>query len=50
LDSLPDPLQEQAVELKCDSSAKDNLKAMSLEEFWVKYLPIYPKIGEERCV
>jgi hypothetical protein len=47
VDSLPDPLQEQVVKLKRYSSGKVNFETMSLEEFWVKYLPTYPKVGEE---
>jgi hypothetical protein len=34
LDSLPNPLQEQAIELKGDTSATDNFKSMNLEESW----------------
>lgn len=43
---LSDPLQEQDVGLKCDSNAKDNFETMSLVEFWAKYLPINPYVGE----
>ena len=44
---IPETLQEEAIDLKCDSCAKINFEAMSLEDFWVKYYPIYPKVGEE---
>ncbi|KAF2350453.1 hypothetical protein FHG87_018791 [Trinorchestia longiramus] len=27
--------------------AKRDFETMKLEEFWVKYLPMYPKVGEE---
>ncbi|XP_045121815.1 zinc finger BED domain-containing protein 5-like [Portunus trituberculatus] len=44
---LLDSLQEEAIDLKCDSSAKRDFETMKLEEFWLKYLPMYPKVGEE---
>ncbi|KAF2362564.1 protein of unknown function DUF4371 [Trinorchestia longiramus] len=44
---LLESLQEEAIDLKCDSSAKRDFETMKLEEFWVKYLPTYPKVGEE---
>ncbi|XP_063872067.1 LOW QUALITY PROTEIN: protein FAM200C-like [Scylla paramamosain] len=44
---LLESLQEEAINLKCDSSAKRDFETMKLEEFWVKYLPMYPKVGEE---
>lgn len=44
---LLESLQEEAIDLKCDSSAKRDFETMKLEEFWVKYLPMYPKVGEE---
>ncbi|XP_068240325.1 zinc finger BED domain-containing protein 5-like [Palaemon carinicauda] len=40
-------LQEDAIDLKCDSSTKRDFETMKSEEFWVKYLPMYPKVGEE---
>ncbi|XP_068207463.1 protein FAM200C-like [Palaemon carinicauda] len=40
---LLESLQEEAIDLKCDSSAKRDFETMKLEEFWVKYLPMYPK-------
>lgn len=46
VDTLPDIIQEQAIELKNDSRAKiDFNSGSSLEEFWVKYQPIYPEIS-----
>ncbi|XP_076029345.1 SCAN domain-containing protein 3-like [Oratosquilla oratoria] len=44
---LLESLQEEAIDLKCDSSAERDFETMKLEEFWVKYLPMYPKVGEE---
>ena len=44
---LLESLQEEAIDLKCDSSSKRYFETMKLEEFWVKYLPTYPKVGEE---
>ncbi|KAF2361029.1 hypothetical protein FHG87_008213 [Trinorchestia longiramus] len=44
---LLESLQEEAIDLKCDSSAKRDFETMKLEEFWVKYLPMYPKVGKE---
>jgi hypothetical protein len=46
-DSSPDPVHVQAVKLKSDSSTNDNFETVSLEEFWVKYLPIFPNAGQE---
>ncbi|CAM4668547.1 unnamed protein product [Lepidochelys olivacea] len=43
VDSLPEVLQEQALKMKYDSSAKDNFENLSLEQFGIKYFPIYPK-------
>ncbi|KAL4136092.1 hypothetical protein QTP88_007659 [Uroleucon formosanum] len=48
VDTLPDTFQEQAIELKNDSRAKIEFNSgSSLEEFWVKYQPIYPEISNE---
>ncbi|XP_068205161.1 protein FAM200C-like [Palaemon carinicauda] len=44
---LLESLQEEAIDLKCDLSMKRDFETMKLEEFWVKYLPMYPKVGEE---
>ncbi|KAF2356296.1 hypothetical protein FHG87_012948 [Trinorchestia longiramus] len=44
---LLESLQEEAIDLKCDSSAKRDFETMKLEEFWVKYLRMYPKVGEK---
>jgi hypothetical protein len=47
VDIFPDIIQEQAIELKNDSSAKIDFNSSSMEEFWVKYQPIYPEISNE---
>ncbi|KAF2346245.1 hypothetical protein FHG87_023000 [Trinorchestia longiramus] len=44
---LRESLQEKAIDLKCDSRAKRDFETMKLEEFWVKYLPMYLKVGKE---
>ena len=33
--------------LKFNSTVKDNFKKLELEEFWVKYLPVYPFISTQ---
>jgi hypothetical protein len=48
VNTSPDTFQEQAIELKNDSRAKiDFNSGSSLEEFLVKYQPIYPEISNE---
>ena len=47
VEMIPETLQEEAIDLKCDSCAKTNFEAMSFEFFWVKYHPIYREVGEE---
>ena len=44
-DILPDDLQEEFVEMKCNSVAKDDFEAMSLTDFWTKYVHIYKSVG-----
>ena len=29
----------------CNSTAKDDFEAMSLNDFWAKYLPVYKNVG-----
>ena len=36
-----DEAQEQFLELKFNSAAKDKFKVLDFEAFWVKYLPVY---------
>ena len=42
VEMIPETLQEEAIDLKCDFCAKINFEAMSPE-----YYPIYPKVDEE---
>jgi hypothetical protein len=44
---FPDIFQEYAIELKNDSLAKIDFNSSSLEEFWVKFQPIYLEISNE---
>ena len=39
-DILSEELQEEFLEMKCNSTAKDDFEAMSLNNFWAKYLHI----------
>ena len=42
---LPDNLQEEFLEMKCNCTAKDDFEVMSLSELWAKYLNIYKNVG-----
>ena len=44
-DILSNNLQEEFLEMKCNSTAKDDFEAMSLNDFWAKYLPVYKNVG-----
>ena len=44
-DILSEELQEEFLEMKCNSTAKDDFEAMSLNSFWAKYLHIYKNVG-----
>ena len=44
-DILSEELQEEFLEMQCNSTAKDDFEAMSLNDFWAKYLRIYNKVG-----
>ncbi|XP_076069724.1 zinc finger BED domain-containing protein 5-like [Oratosquilla oratoria] len=39
---VAEEVQEEFLELKFDSTAKEDFKDMDLETFWVKYLHVYP--------
>eukprot|EP00106_Octopus_bimaculoides_P021126 XP_014788568.1 PREDICTED: protein ZBED8-like [Octopus bimaculoides] len=39
-----DEVQEEFLELKFNSPAKEDFKELNLEMFWIKYLPVYPLI------
>jgi hypothetical protein len=43
---LPQTLQEEAIELKCNSGAKDDFKTLTLSEFWVHYFAQYPLMSK----
>jgi hypothetical protein len=45
--SLPEDVQEEFLELKFDSTAKDNFQQITSENFWLKYLPVYSKTNEQ---
>ncbi|KAG7160817.1 Zinc finger BED domain-containing protein 5-like 9, partial [Homarus americanus] len=45
VDVVPTELQEEFLELKHNSSAKDEFNFLSLSEIWVKMYPIYPGFG-----
>lgn len=47
VDILPDYLQEQVIDLKCDSQAKADFANMDLEEFWLTYFSVYPEVALE---
>lgn len=44
---IPKSMQEEIIELKCNSFAKDDFKSMDLETFWLKYYKVYPMAGNE---
>ena len=44
-DILSNNLQEEFLEKKCNSTAKEDFEAMSLDDFWAKYLPVYKNVG-----
>ena len=46
VDDLPEDLQEEFLELTNNSSAKIEYDSLSLHNFWVKMLPVYPKISK----
>ncbi|XP_072390800.1 protein FAM200C-like [Diabrotica undecimpunctata] len=45
VDILPVNLQEQAIDLNCDSQTKADFANMDLEEFWLTYFPVYPEVA-----
>ena len=42
---LSENLQEEFLEMKCNFAAKNNFEAMSLTDFWGKYVHIYKNAG-----
>ena len=46
-DILSEELQEEFLEMKCNSNAKDDFEAMLLNNIWARYLHIYKNVGSE---
>lgn len=44
---VSDEVQEELLQLKFNSTAKEDFKELDLETFWVKYLPVYPLISHQ---
>ena len=44
-DIFSETLWEKLLEIKCNSNAKSNFPAMSLTDFWEKYVHIYKRVG-----
>ena len=44
-DILPNDLQEEFLEIKYNSTAKDDFETMTLTDFWAKYVQIYKRVG-----
>ena len=44
-DILHDNLQEEFLDLKCNSTAKDDFEVVPQNDFWLKYMHIYKKVG-----
>nr|CAI5855965.1 unnamed protein product [Callosobruchus analis] len=42
---LPEGVQEEFLEMKVDSSMKDNSHLLTLEQFWIKRLPVNSKLA-----
>ncbi|XP_072395218.1 protein FAM200A-like [Diabrotica undecimpunctata] len=47
IDSLPESLQEDAFQIKHDSSAKYNFDIIDKPSFWLKYFKVYPSVSRE---
>ena len=45
VDELTEDIQEEFLELTNDSSVKIEYNSLSLQNFWVKMLPLFPKIS-----
>ncbi|XP_072378006.1 zinc finger BED domain-containing protein 5-like [Diabrotica undecimpunctata] len=45
VDILPVNLQEQEIDLKCDSQARADFANKDLEEFWLTHFPVYPEVA-----
>ena len=42
---VADEVQKEFLELKFNSTPKEDFKDLDLETFWVKYLPVYPLVS-----
>ncbi|KAK3893842.1 hypothetical protein Pcinc_002377 [Petrolisthes cinctipes] len=47
LADVADEVQEELLELKFNSTTKEDFKNLDLETFWVKYLPVYVLISHQ---
>lgn len=47
ISDIPDKIQEELIELKCNSYAKQDFEPMEADAFWLKYYKVYPLIGTE---
>lgn len=47
VDILPDHIQEQWIDLKCDSQANAEFPNLDVEDFWLSYFPVYPQVALE---
>ena len=45
VEDVPDFIQEEFLDMKINSSAKDDFNSLTLEYFWVKYSPIYQNVS-----
>ena len=45
VEDVPVYIQEEFLDMKCNSSAKDDFNRLSLEEFWLKYLAMYHNVS-----
>ena len=46
VDSVPDELQDELIDLKNDPSAKDLLDDNTVEEFWIHMIGSYPNVAK----
>ncbi|XP_072399499.1 protein FAM200B-like [Diabrotica undecimpunctata] len=47
IDSIPESLQEDALQIKHNSSVKDNFDIMDKPSFWLKYFEVYPSVSRK---
>ncbi|KAK9877912.1 hypothetical protein WA026_020136 [Henosepilachna vigintioctopunctata] len=46
INSLPEALQEEGLEIKHDSSAKYDFDKRDKSSFWIKYFKVYPRVSQ----